>query len=151
MIIDIWKLHKHSQKNTIWLFQLQYSIDWTQIYNSYHKSGWLSSIISFVIKNCSVETNIIRMPTTSLFFILDFWIFSTGFCSGSFCWNEGTGINRMERSAREVLWLQYCTPLYNMAREGMMNTIKQIEVVAIRTPYFQLRLKIKMLTTVANL
>ncbi len=128
---------------------------WDQKINSYHKSGWLNGIISFVIKNCSVETNTIRMPATSLFFILDFWIFSTVFCSGSsrksFCWNEGTGINRMERSAREVLWLQHCTLLYSMAREGMMKTIKQIEVVAMRTPYFQLRLKIKMLTTVANL
>ncbi len=122
---------------------------------SYHESGWLNGMISLVIKNCSAKTNTIKMPTASLFFILDFWIFSTVFLSWSsrksFCWNEGTGMNRMERSAREVLWLQHCTPLYSMAREGMMNTIKQIEVDAIRTPNFQLRLKIIMLTIVASL
>ena len=85
------------------------------------------------------------MKTTNLLYILD----RTMLLGSSANLNVGTGMKTVDRSEREV-WFLECL-LYHTASEGMVNTNKHIQDVEIRTPLFQLRATTVMLINVANL
>ncbi len=129
---------------------LNVHVNWTfKCYKAYHKSGSMKWMTSCQFKICTATTTRTRMETTNLLYILDKMISSIFLFGFSTNLNEGKGMKTFEWSAREV-WCLVCL-LYNKARAGRVNRRKQIEVVEMRTPYFQFRLKTMMVTIIANL